>query len=54
MKWGIASLDLWVKMLTLTGALLPAAGCGGTVELPDQDPKLMTIRLTSPAFADGE
>ena len=39
--------------LALVLALMCLAGCGWRPGVPDDDPKLMTIRLTSSAFAEG-
>ncbi len=38
---------------TLLLVLVVAAGCGGSAPLPAEDPSRLTIRLTSPAFAEG-
>jgi Raf kinase inhibitor-like YbhB/YbcL family protein len=39
--------------LVLFMGLACGVGCGGRSAVPDDDPKLLTIRLTSPAFVEG-
>jgi Raf kinase inhibitor-like YbhB/YbcL family protein len=54
MRTGVLPIASMCSNLTLSLGLACGVGCGGRITAPDEDPKLLTIRLTSPAFAEGE
>jgi Raf kinase inhibitor-like YbhB/YbcL family protein len=54
MRWRVLSSVPILANLVLLPGLACGVGCGGRPTVPDEDPKLLTIRLTSPAFAEGQ